>query len=147
MFRFKVDSRESISECKVWLESILQQVENQHLEDYADNILGWMGSIAGILSLTTTERSLNDMQMLKRAACLVGSNPSVLTELKYRTIDMLCALDNDHCTRLQMKAELEGLSILADKLWSVLEIAARTTYRMLDQRKLESRTPPINPQF
>jgi hypothetical protein len=147
MFQFKVESSYDVQECSLWIMEILNQVRSKQLAEYADDVLGWMASIAGIQSLARVKLNLLEMDLVKRSACLTGSNLNVMGDLKYRTIDMLCSLDDAYCVKSKFKAELEGLSLLASQSWSVLEIASRTAYRMLDLRRQESRAPLVNPPF
>jgi hypothetical protein len=147
MFQFEVESSGNIQECVLWIMEVLNQVRSKQLADYADDVLGWMAAIAGIQSLTRSKLYTLEMDLTRRSACLTGANISVMGDLKYRTIDMLCSLDNEYCELSKFKAELEGLNLLASQSWSVLEIASRTAYRMLDLKRQESRTPLVNPPF
>ena len=141
MFQFKLETMEDIKECEEWVRSKAQQVEDGKVSDYADFILGWMGAFGRIKAMAKAEIGRLEAAKHKRSAELVHKNIQVMSDLKYRVIDMLCNTDPYYLSLDQRYHAMVQLAAWTESLWTVLEIAARTTYKLLEVKKQENYTP------
>ncbi len=141
MFTFNVDSPEEIDLCILWTRGISEEIETKDLSEYSDKALGWMGSLSRLQALSRSKLLSVENLMIRRSTLLIHKNISAMAELKYRAIDMLCSVDPEYCSLLELKRHLIELQSLAYGLWNVLEFAVRTTHKLLDVQRRETYTP------
>lgn len=141
MFQFCLDEEEDIQKCKVWVYSISEVIEAKDVSEFSDKILGWMSACARLLAMAETEILQAEGNEFKRMAQVVGNNINAMVELKYRVFDMLCHTDAQYQDLYSRHVKLQELKSTIEKLWSVLEISARMTYRLLDLKRQEGWTP------
>jgi hypothetical protein len=146
MVKFSVDTLEGIVDCKAWIRVVMEKVQSESITEYSDSVLGWMGALSGIQAMAQAKLGALEIDLSRKSACIVGPKMNLVGELKYRTLDMICVLDDEYCIMARFKSEVDSLLIYVNRAWTVLEIASRILYRMMDLKRQESKTPPVSPQ-
>lgn len=144
LIAFSVDSVHQVSECKEWVESVMARVESETIVDFAEFCLSWMSSISRIIALSKAKQMQLERFKVLQSALIVHKNIQSMVDLKYRVIDMLCVTDSTYVQYTELDEAITGLLCLSENLWIILELAVRTTYKLIEAKKRETTLPGIN---
>ena len=143
-FVFSVDSVAQVSECKKWIESVMAKVESEAIADFADFCLSWMSSVSRIIALSKAKQLQLERFKVLQSALIVHKNIQSMVDLKYRVIDMLCVTDATYTQYAELDEAVNELLCMSENLWTILELAVRTTYKLIEAKKRETALPGIN---
>ena len=141
--QFNVNSIEEVATCKEWIESVMSAVETQSINDYSEFCLGWMSAISRVVAITKAKQMELERYKTIQCAKILSNNISSMVDLKYRVIDMLCMTDELYQQYELLNERLVELSYLSENLWTILELAVRTIYKLIESRKHEETLPGI----
>jgi len=140
---FQVDTIEQVTLCKEWIESVMEIVETKAINDYSEFCLGWMSSISRVTAISKAKQM--ELERFKTIQCakILNNNLSSMIDLKYRVIDMLCLTDPLFAQYVALGEKTAELLCLSENLWTVLELAVRTIYKLIESRKREETLPGV----
>ena len=140
---FQVDTIEQVSVCKEWIESVASKVETETIHNYSDFCLSWMSSVSRVIAISKVKKM--ELERFKTIQCakILSNNISSMADLKYRVIDMLCMTDDTFMQYELLNEKLVELMCLSENLWTVLELAVRTIYKLIESRKRDEMLPGI----
>jgi len=140
---FQVDTVEQVIVCKEWIESVSTKVETETIHDYSDFCLSWMSSVSRVIAISKAKQMELERYKTIQCAKILNNNISSMVDLKYRVIDMLCMTDALYQQYEVLYEKTTELLCLSENLWTVLELAVRTIYKLIESRKREEMLPGI----